>query len=107
MNPLKQFAIFALINSVSAEQVFEIAGKRDTLSSLRGPQEHPKVRAGDCANPGAAITRLKKGPVNIPQLVKDGQPFTDTEFTAPDSLFINGYESTAVESDYDTKLANG
>jgi len=54
-----------------------------------------------------AITRLKKGPVNIPELVKAGQPFTDTDFTAPDSLFINGYESTSIESDYDTKLASG
>ena len=35
MNPLKQFAVFALVNSVFSEQIFEM--KRDTLASLRGP----------------------------------------------------------------------
>ena len=62
---------------------------------------------GDCADPGAAITRMKKGPANIPELIAAGAAYNDTDFYAPDSLFINGYESTSVESDYDTKLADG
>ena len=74
---------------------------------MRGPQHHPNVKAGNCSDPGAGITRLKKGPVNIPEVVAAGVNFTDTDFQAPDSLFLDGYESSTVEADYDTKLANG
>ena len=45
-----------------------------------GPQEHPYVEAGNCADPGAAITRLKKGPVNIPEIIEAGVAFIDTDF---------------------------
>jgi hypothetical protein len=74
---------------------------------LRGPHEHPYVEAGNCADKGAAITRLKKGPVNIPEVIAADKAYRDLDFQAPDSLFINGYESNSIENNYDRKLASG
>ena len=68
---------------------------------------HPFVRDGDCANAGAAVTRMKKGPENIPELEAAGATYTDTDFVMPDSLFWDGYETTSFESGYDTGIADG
>jgi hypothetical protein len=62
---------------------------------------------GDCADPGLAITNLKKGPVNILEVQEAGEEFTDTDFEVPDALFWEGYEDSTLESNYDTRLNNG
>lgn len=80
-----------------------IATKRSTIKQLRGPI----VGDGDCVNSGAAITRLKEGPANIPEIVHLGEPYTDTDFTTPDALFWDGYESGSDELAWDIGLADG
>jgi hypothetical protein len=74
---------------------------------LRNTRHHPLVKDGDCADAGAAVIRLKKGPANIPMLVEAGDWYEDTDFTTPDALFWAGYESTTEESTFDTGLADG
>lgn len=40
-------------------------------------------------------------------LVEAGDWYVDTDFTTPDALFWDGYESTTEESTFDTGLADG
>jgi hypothetical protein len=61
------------------------------------PMKHPFVKDGNCADAAAAVTRLKKGPENIPELIAKGEPYTDSSFTMPDSLFWDGYETSSWE----------
>jgi hypothetical protein len=79
---------------------------RATLQKLRNTPHHPRVLDGDCADSGAAVTRLKKGPANIPELEYAGDKYVDSDFTAPNSLFWDGYETTSSEDAYDTALAD-
>ena len=80
---------------------------RDTISKLRNTKHHPLVRDGDCADAGAAVTRLKSGPANIPELVAGGAAYTDSDFTTPNALFWDGYETTTEEAAFDTGLTDG
>ena len=50
---------------------------------------------------------MKKGPANIPELEDGGATYTDSDFTTPDALFWDGYETTTEEDAFDTGLADG
>jgi hypothetical protein len=97
----------AFTSMVSAD-TFHVSSDRSTLESIRNaPMRHPVVRDGDCADGGAAVTRLKKGPDDILSLQTAGATYTDSSFVMPDSLFWDGYETTSWESAYDSNIASG
>ena len=62
---------------------------------------------GDCTDGGAAITRLKNGPVNIPEIVWNAEAYTDSDFLPNDALFWDGYETSSYESGYEDGLTDG
>lgn len=92
-----------LISSITLAQ----SDARDTISKLRNTKHHPFVRDGDCGDAGAAVNRLKSGPANIPALVAGGGTYTDSDFTTPNALFWDGYESTTEEAAFDSGLSDG
>jgi len=67
----------------------------------------PRVRAGDCADGGFAVTRLKKGPANIPEVMKSGSKWSDTEWTGKDVLYKPGYPDSATETLWGNNYNNG
>ena len=97
----------ALTSMVSAD-TFYVSSDRSTLQSIRNaPMRHPVVRDGDCANGGAAVTRLKEGPDDILSIIAANAAYTDSSFVMPDSLFWDGYETSSWESSYDSNIADG
>lgn len=50
---------------------------------------------------------MKKGPANIPELEYEGATYTDSDFTTPDALFWDGYETDSEEAEFDSGLADG
>lgn len=54
-----------------------------------------------------AIERLKKGPVNIPQIIEDGIPYVDENFTGKDTLYWNNHVSESFKTSIDRGLDRG
>ena len=54
---------------------------------------------------------LKKGPVNIPQVLQDGEKlgyqFTDEDFGGTTALYWTDFTTAAERKDFDDKLASG
>ena len=66
--------------------------------------QHPVVEAQ--ATCKTSVERLKKGPANIPEVIKAGTPYTDTSFEGKDVLYWSGFTDQTKINEYDTKLAN-
>tara|TARA_B110000285_G_C14826883_1_gene469114 strand:- start:69 stop:365 length:297 start_codon:yes stop_codon:yes gene_type:complete len=50
---------------------------------------------------------LKKGPANIPEEIYNGGQYNDGDFTTPNALFWDGYESLDSENTIKSALAAG
>jgi hypothetical protein len=67
----------------------------------------PRVRDGDCLDGGYAVTRLKAGPANIPEVIASGSRFSDTEWTGKDVLYKVGYPEPNTETLWGNNYNNG
>ena len=68
--------------------------KRTILNKIRNLDElvpikerfaHPKVNKASCST---AIDRLKKGPANIPEVIKQEKEYVDQDFSGTATLYL-------------------
>ena len=82
---------------------------RTLMHGLKNPK--PRVSDGDCADGGYAVNRLKKGPANIPEVLKThtdaGTKWSDTEWTGKDVLYEPGYPADSTETTWASNYNNG
>lgn len=108
---LSKLTPLALVGSTLAASNVTYRGRDDRplMQGLKNPR--PSVFAGDCSDGGYAVTRLKKGPANIPDVVKTqtaaGTKWSDSEWTGKDVLYEPGYPAESTETTWASNYNNG